>query len=1021
MKNIHILKQFFKEIKELQSKNLHINEYRAQSLQLLLKYFDRLLLQGFKVIPVLITIKDDKKQLKFLTKWQKGNYDPEQAKKILQGFRNKNCDWGVLINLPGLVVIDIDNYSRFQEKIGEIQEFIEETKPDVVISTKRGYHCYYFIDGIKADKTLLEEYGFEVRSGHELLVLIPPTCYAAESGYIHYKIIFLTEQDEQERVENEKKELKDFLKEVRKELSIKHDIAIKEKEFARERAEFQDLKEIISEIKRKVRFIDIIPQHFAKTGSNYQLFHCPLHPPDKNPSFSVYQTGNGGNGEIGICFHEYSPGEKKGIYDVIALYQCLKKKKFLHALLDLAKLAGLEENQIKKIQKYLKLKKNQQKEIRKEIRKVTTIDTTWSAEYLEEKDPVLAEYIELGENYRESEIAFYSAPHQVSDFSRKRFAMIFDYNETWEVLETVKKSRSEFEYVIDKNTSLEFLKEVCIEIEQMRSGQVVKIDRLFDYLVIQKKKKIFNFVIQEGVEFQDPVRRRVRFDLTLRTNKNGGLIHVSNTSIEGLVNLLKEQALVADTYHAKNALSVLISNLIQAGKIEQKKECSSPSIVLIDNKLTLSKIQPRKIEKEELRKSLEFLNYVVENFYNYAKAEFVTALKWFIISPFSFVSKQQHSYIPALFNYGPGGTGKSAAARLLQNLYIDFYHDEQKEEISGDGIGTAARLGELLSYSSFPVLVNEPGKIFWDEEISEVFKASITQLICRQAFRNGILEKFPAFANLYLSSNDYLPKTTYWLRRFCLVFWENFPEPGKEDEFRKALDKAKKFLPTIGHYILYNVFNFEELILELKYSNWIEIAESILQKLYKDAGLEIPAWLELKTNVTYDHEKLNEEQKALVFSFLRRELVKEARNFKDKDITIFGAMRILFNANVLPWLKKDSKNVYLLRPVLDVLKRYNIKISCLRGLASILNYKYKDRVTVRLKKDRFCFSAVVIPISEFEEKVLLQYIEDDKEDKSPDNKKHGKDTGLVVPEGPAPVLEIPSDINLDEEIPPLPF
>ncbi|MDW7990207.1 MAG: hypothetical protein RMH75_06050, partial [Archaeoglobaceae archaeon] len=73
-----------------------------------------------------------------------------------------------------------------------------------------------------------------------------------------------------------------------------------------------------------------------------------------------------------------------------------------------------------------------------------------------------------------------------------------------------------------------------------------------------------------------------------------------------------------------------------------------------------------------------------------------------------------------LYLYVDSGTGKTTLGRIV----LKMWELDTRYEKTGTSIDTPARFGYVVSMSTFPVLVNEPGGALVREEIVEMIKNS---------------------------------------------------------------------------------------------------------------------------------------------------------------------------------------------------------------------------------------------------------------------------------------------------------
>lgn len=133
------------------------------------------------------------------------------------------------------------------------------------------------------------------------------------------------------------------LAEIEEELEIR-----REGEVEKANRVIENLKDVIEEIKRRVKFSDL--GYTGKDYGTYTMINCPFHPPDNKPSFAIYhKTKDGRDIDLAIDFHT---GE---VYDIISFYQAIHEKSFIDAIKELAKMANISIKIDKKEEKKYKI------------------------------------------------------------------------------------------------------------------------------------------------------------------------------------------------------------------------------------------------------------------------------------------------------------------------------------------------------------------------------------------------------------------------------------------------------------------------------------------------------------------------------------------------------------------------------------------------------------------------------------------------------------------------------------------
>ncbi|MEM1913641.1 MAG: hypothetical protein QW067_10920, partial [Thermofilaceae archaeon] len=222
-----------------------------------------------------------------------------------------------------------------------------------------------------------------------------------------------------------------------------------------------------------------------------------------------------------------------------------------------------------------------------------------------------------------------------------------------------------------------------------------------------------------------------------------------------------------------------------------------------------------------------------------------------VVAPFSYLLKQRGKWIPWLYLYGDSATGKTTLGRIVLKLWgLDSRHEK-----SGASIDTIPRLGYVLSMSTFPVLVNEPGNALAREDVVEAIKNAVDSAVVRGRYVRGTYTEIPALACLVFTSNRFLPKDDALLRRFKVItfsYGEKIPLE-RQREFKEKVEPRLSILSEIGKCVAKQVIEDPNILEKMD-------GGILIEKCYESAGLQTPAWLGLEyTEASEMHEEIVEE------------------------------------------------------------------------------------------------------------------------------------------------------------------
>lgn len=888
--------------------------------------------------------KNDKIDKFPLENWHESKIDLEKIKKriseILESYEKKQYGKGVALKAEDyeIFAIDIDDLETFQKHFGKIDEVLKELEKDAYLinkSLKRGYHIYVSskiaerVKHLKIDNSMLKNsYGFEVK--RKGLIVFPPSKLVHNGSTYQCKLLYVNPGNfNKEQIETStlEKIFEIIEKESIKKQFSKSRIETINSVLSRKRREYRDLKEIIREVKERVRIRDIIPERYKRRGSDYEMYICPFHPEDV-PSFAVYLNHDG---DYYIDFHD----DEKG--DVIALYERLNHCDFITALKELCREAGIE---------FPERKTEKEKEVK------SLLTGGYSRFY----------------NFLETQNAFYSI---AKTFKTKgetliRYAIDKKENQIWEVQEKIRVAVKQSDYETDILKAKEIIP-INGDIEREVDGK-----KVYSYRAFVFQDWITNFSIIEGEVVRDALSLTpARYNLSIITG-TGERINIKDKSKEELLSMLKAEGLITNHHKIRDALSQVISSMIKAGKITVNHEIPYSGFFLDEKakELITSKIEKKEVSNTELRKAFEVLDKIVEEFYGHMKEKFVTILKWFTIAPFSFVAKQQRKLIKALYLFGAAGTGKTKSAVLASQIW-GAYRKIEGEGQAGTSLDTVPRLGSAISKNTFPIIVNEPKGVFLKDDVKEALKNALTSTLAREKYIDAVQTmKIPALANFCFTSNHFIPADDALLRRMLVVSFsiEDRKNRKSEREFTEIFKTAEEVLPIIGETIVYYLEDLKDLILNASEDNQLEIAEKILRFLYRKAEMEIPEWLSLKHEQEFTLEDAETETKIqVIFKFkeiISQKLLEVMGRNVTSGVSLEGKVKELFEKSLIDFAIYYKDKVYITTKILEILRKHGIEFPSLKVLAEILGYEHK-KISLRLGSKVTSIYSIEIDYNDF--------------------------------------------------------
>lgn len=549
-----------------------------------------------------------------------------------------------------------------------------------------------------------------------------------------------------------------------------------------------------------------------------------------------------------------------------------------------------------------------------------------------------------------------------------------------EISEEVVKGRTGLQEVLEltlgEDRALAIINELS-EILQTLSPFHDSIIELIDYekqlfvvanmrkLIIARAKRIENKLIYKErvavvcptkvIVYSNPIGGVTKYEVVFEGTTLQKPLTVGPATIDEIADRLALEGVV---YHRKllvDVLSAVVQAFIRKNKAEIKAEIEAPGFYLIQDNMIAIKYNIE-INVEKLKQALELLNELAEVWFKHIQDKFASIIKWGIIAPFGYVQKQRGKWIPWLYLFGDSATGKSTLGKVVLKLWgLDSKHEK-----TGASIDTIARLGYVLSMSTFPTLINEPGNALVKEDVVEAIKNAVDSVVVRGKYIKGAYTEIPALAPLIFTSNKFLPKDDALLRRFKIVTFSYGEKISmeKQGEFKEKVEHRLGVLSEIGKCIAKQVFEIKEL----------GDPEILLSKCYEVAGLQVPQWIKLTYREVQDaYESIIEEFIERLKKYINDLFARYVSRILEVNrgsisaiapdtLDIERKIRVMLEKNLLPGVRilKDSK-IAITTAFLKELEMEE-KVS-LKSMAELLGWEYRS---VRIKDKVFMCIATEI-------------------------------------------------------------
>jgi hypothetical protein len=526
-----------------------------------------------------------------------------------------------------------------------------------------------------------------------------------------------------------------------------------------------------------------------------------------------------------------------------------------------------------------------------------------------------------------------------------------------------------------------------------------------------------------------PVRYQVVWKARVRENRGVAerVVVVGPDTVDGVVERLRIEGLVYHPNLALGVLSAILNGFVKRGRAEVKVEMDRPGFYIVNvadqerrvtRKLVAVDYEIELPGRDELREALLFLDELATVWFKPVLDKFSTAMKWWVLAPFSYAIKQLGAYMPGLYHYGPPNTRKTTINVIGMSLWGYSYQEiaSEEKEIPGAAVNTQARLGYWISRGTFPICVREPGGIFEDQNMLDMIKSAVEGLMARgKHVGHRTYERIPALAALCFTSNTYIPRDPSLPGKRLYILSYGYSEALKPDSRREDRELMERFdtevkpklgkLRAIGKFIASKIAENPEILREASWvgDRWLQVAENLLREAYRRVGLSEPEWLSLNyksegaTNVYEDIrekvrvflvERINDEYNRAV----GRVIVVEPGESGTRETTYWRyeiplreRIEITLKQALIPWLILKGETVYITTGVVDELRKVvgNV-IGDLRSLAELLGWEYKGRHSIRIGNTVKSISVIAVPLKDFIDFLARWEEEEEAENRPPE-------------------------------------
>ncbi|MEM4561901.1 MAG: hypothetical protein QW123_03395, partial [Desulfurococcaceae archaeon] len=330
-------------------------------------------------------------------------------------------------------------------------------------------------------------------------------------------------------------------------------------------------------------------------------------------------------------------------------------------------------------------------------------------------------------------------------------------------------------------------------------------------LVIVRAKRVNNALVYKErvavvcptrvVVYSNPIGGVTKYEVTVEGATLQRPLTIGPALLDEIADRLAGEGVVYHRRLLHDTLSAIVQAYIRKGKAEVRTELEAPGFYYVEGKVVAVKYKIEKVDVEKLREALILLNELAEVWFKHMQDKFATVIKWGAVAPFSYIikTKLRDTWLPWLYLFGDSDTGKTTLGGIVLRLWgLSPEHDK-----GGTNIDTVPKLGHIVSSTTFPILINEPGGALQREDVVEAIKHAVEKPVVRGKHVRGVYTEYPSLATLILTSNTFLPKDEALLKRFKVVhftYGEKIPKE-KQNEFKEKVLPRLCVLSEIGKCI----------------------------------------------------------------------------------------------------------------------------------------------------------------------------------------------------------------------------
>jgi hypothetical protein len=406
---------------------------------------------------------------------------------------------------------------------------------------------------------------------------------------------------------------------------------------------------------------------------------------------------------------------------------------------------------------------------------------------------------------------------------------------------------------------------------------------------------------------------------------------------------------------ADGALGVMVQAFKQRKLIEDNEDMDYTGFFIADDKIIPSNLEIKEPTNADLEDSLKFIEELAP-YYEGRLDLLSTLIQWATVAPVIFMLKGNNYFLKWLHFYGFPNATKSNSGKIA--LGVDRHQDDPDFLLSISRIDTIARLGDILSHTTFPKLVDEADLNGREREwLVNAIKSAIEGKTARSKFktnRSSTSTPIPALSPLILTSNPPPPShDSGYMRK---VIDRNFArcESHKEDDptaikFKELLRTDLIRLGHLGDFRNWFVMNNQAIILDETRPLPLDLGLKIVTEAYTKTGRKMPELFKQRLPEKQLEESLGNASvivKRAFETYIDTEFNRHLQFFKQQDpgLTLPNSISDRFvkliDSSLLSDAKRleKSKDIILRNSILVELYKYGVTRDQLPNLRALNDY-----------------------------------------------------------------------------------